>query len=233
MELLLYVAALVIGGLSNLFLKVKPKTIHVVSIVYIYSTSIVSISYWIFYFSGLKNAILLAFFKFVIDYGRYVFTLLLGLLVVRIQRLATWPTTGSDASYAVKLSKNVVLGLSILTSNIFLVATVGKIENFGNMSSFFISSGYSVKFLYFIMIVESLGGLGILLNFKLRTGPVAAAGLICIMIGAVYTHWHNHDPFSDSYAAVMQLTNLLLLQALYYSKKLQDAKWTAQGVVSS
>jgi hypothetical protein len=36
-----------------------------------------------------------------------------------------------------------------------------------------------------------------------------------IMLGAVYTHWHNKDPFSDSLAAVSQLVSLTMLLLLY------------------
>jgi len=81
--------------------------------------------------------------------------------------------------------------------------------------AFFQQSGYSIWFLYFIMTAEAAGALGILLHFKLRTGITATAGLMLIMLGAVYTHWHNKDPFSDSLAAVSQFVNLAILLLLY------------------
>lgn len=84
------------------------------------------------------------------------------------------------------------------------------------MATFFTASGYAIWFLYFIMIAEGLGGLGVLLHFKLKTGPLAAAGLMLIMIGALYTHCHNKDPFSNSYGAVCQFITLALMQAMYY-----------------
>jgi putative oxidoreductase len=87
------------------------------------------------------------------------------------------------------------------------------------MTDFFKQSGYAIWFLYFIMAAESLGGIGILFHFKLKTGPLAACGLILIMIGAIYTHWHNHDPFSDSYAAVSQLISLAMILIIYYFEK--------------
>jgi len=101
----------------------------------------------------------------------------------------------------------------------FIIESCWKAGHFGKMVTFFTASGYSVWFLYFIMIVEALGGLGLLLHFKLKTGPWAATGLILIMLGAVYTHWHNGDPFSDSYAAVGQLISLSIILLLYYLEK--------------
>jgi uncharacterized membrane protein YphA (DoxX/SURF4 family) len=107
-------------------------------------------------------------------------------------------------------------GTSVYLGNIFLIATVGKIQNFTNMSAFFSDSGYVLSFLYFIMTAETLGGIGILMHYKLRTGTWAALGLMLIMIGAAVTHWRNHDPFSDAYAPVVMLITLFLLQMNYY-----------------
>jgi uncharacterized membrane protein YphA (DoxX/SURF4 family) len=88
------------------------------------------------------------------------------------------------------------------------------------MIGFFKQSGYAVWFLYFIMAAESLCALGILLHFKLRTGIYAAIGLMAIMLGAIYTHLHNRDPFSDSYAAISELISLMLILLIYYFEKL-------------
>lgn len=49
----------------------------------------------------------------------------------------------------------------------------------------FTSYGYALWFLYFIILTETIGGIGILLHFKLKTGPLATLGLILIMLGVV------------------------------------------------
>jgi uncharacterized membrane protein YphA (DoxX/SURF4 family) len=80
------------------------------------------------------------------------------------------------------------------------------------------------------MMAESLGALGILFHYKLKTGPLAALGLMVIMLGAIYTHLHNRDPFSDSYAAVIQLINLALLLFVYYFEKQVGKKHSATPI---
>jgi hypothetical protein len=66
------------------------------------------------------------------------------------------------------------------------------------------------------MAMETLGAIGVLLHFKLKTGPLATVGLMLIMIGAMYTHRHNNDPFSDSFAAISQFITLGIMLILYY-----------------
>ena len=61
--------------------------------------------------------------------------------------------------------------------------------------------------------------IGVLLHFKLKTGPLATAGLMLIMIGAMYTHRHNNDPFSDSYAALSQFMTLGIMLILFYFER--------------
>jgi uncharacterized membrane protein YphA (DoxX/SURF4 family) len=108
-----------------------------------------------------------------------------------------------------------IWGLSVLVGNAFILSTVGKATNMPEMVTFFKQSGYAIWFLYFIMCAESAAAVGILLHFRLKTGVPAAIGLMLIMLGAVYTHWHNGDPFSDSLAAVSQFISLTLLLVLY------------------
>jgi uncharacterized membrane protein YphA (DoxX/SURF4 family) len=106
-----------------------------------------------------------------------------------------------------------------MEGNAFILATYGKSTAMAYMISFFQQSGYAIWFLYFIMTAETAGALGILLHFKLRTGLPATVGLMLIMLGAVYTHWHNKDPFSDSLAAVSQLVNLTMLLLLLFLQR--------------
>ncbi|MBS1530962.1 MAG: DoxX family protein [Bacteroidetes bacterium] len=124
-----------------------------------------------------------------------------------------------ENGYLFALVRTALWGASILTGISFITETVWKAVNFDKMHHFFAGSGYAAWFLYFIMAAEFLGGLGILLNFKLKTGPLAAGGLMIIMLGAVYTHIHNHDPFSDSYGAVSEFISLSLLLIMYFFER--------------
>jgi putative oxidoreductase len=74
------------------------------------------------------------------------------------------------------------------------------------MQQFFQQSGYPVWLLYFIIAGESARAIGLLVSRSLLP---AAFGLAVIMVGAIRTHFHNHDPFSDSLEAV----HLLILLA--------------------
>ena len=73
--------------------------------------------------------------------------------------------------------------------------------NVKGASPFFILSGYSVGFLIFIKVLEGVCGLGVLFR---KTAAYASVVLICDMVGATYTHYHNYftrhlpDPFSNS-----------------------------------
>ena len=162
---------------------------------------------------------MLSTLSFIMSWGGRLGHLLLGYLVgsIAIDRLR-------------KIINAALWGISILTGNTFLVATAGKSQHLDEMITFFTTSGYATWFLFFIITAETFGALGILLHFKLKTGPLAAAGLAIIMLGAVYTHWHNHDPFSDSYAAVGQLINLSLMLVLYYFEQQASRRHPASSI---
>jgi uncharacterized membrane protein YphA (DoxX/SURF4 family) len=74
------------------------------------------------------------------------------------------------------------------------------------MRLFFLGSGYTVWFMYFIMALETLGAIGL---FVSRIIVPSALGLAIIMFGAIYTHYHNNDPFSDSLDALRLLILLV------------------------
>jgi uncharacterized membrane protein YphA (DoxX/SURF4 family) len=215
MQLLIFIGIIILGGLLSLAIKPKARVIYAMAIGYIILAIIPSISTWIFYFVGIKDGPVLKMLSFIMSWGGMLGHLVLGYLIGSI---------ATDSNPLRKMINAALWGISILTANAFLVATVGKSQHIEEMITFFKASGYAIWFLYFIMTAEALGGLGILLHFKLRTGPLAAAGLAIIMLGAVYTHWHNKDPFSDSYAPVGQLVNLSLMLILYYFEQQADRK---------
>jgi uncharacterized membrane protein YphA (DoxX/SURF4 family) len=221
MQLLIFISPIIIGGLLSLIMKPKVELVYKLAVGYIILAIFISMDVWIFYFAGIKNASLIKMLPFIMSWGGILGHFVLGYLIVNI---------AMNNNRLRKTISAALLAISILTANLFLVATVGKSMNMPYMISFFKQSGYAIWFLYFIMIAEVFGGLGILLHFKLRTGSLAAAGLAIIMLGAVYTHWHNKDPFSDSYAAVGQLISLSLMFLIYYFEQQANRKLTATSI---
>jgi hypothetical protein len=221
MQILVIIGLIILGGLLKFAIKLKAKLVYSLALGYVILALLLSIVIWLFYFAGIKNAILLNPITFIMHCGGMLEYVILGFLLSNI---------AADNSRSKKMISATLWGLSILTANSFILATVGKSINMPYMISFFKQSGYATWFLYFIMSAEAFGGLGILLHFKLKTVPLAAAGLAIIMLGAVYTHWHNHDPFSDSYAAVVQFINLSLMLVLYYFEQRANHKQAATSI---
>lgn len=112
-----------------------------------------------------------------------------------------------------------VAGISILISGKFVSFEIGKALHPVEMEQFFIDSGYPAWLHYAVMALEIAGSAGLLLHWKLKTGPLAAAGLALIMLGAVATHARNGDPFAASYDAVLQLAFLTALLAMYAANR--------------
>jgi uncharacterized membrane protein YphA (DoxX/SURF4 family) len=181
---------------------------------YIIIAFVIAISSGLYFLAGIKTAFVLKALVFISGLAGYLSRVMLGYLIVNIFTGTTSPD--ADEQNVKRLLRLSLWGATILAGLSFVIESFWKGLHFGKMACFFNISGYPVWFLYLIMIAEALGGLGILLHFKLKTGPVAAAGLMLIMIGALYTHSHNKDPLADSYAAIGEFITLGLMQALYY-----------------
>lgn len=139
---------------------------------------------------------------------------------------------GSDAVRAFLTSRYVVKGLCFSVALSFLCTEIGKLGHLADMQQFFIQSGYAVWFLYFIMIAETLGAIGLFIR---RTQIPAALGLMAIMAGAIRTHAHDGDPFSDSLEALhllVLLTCIVVVRLLGEGSEPNDAasRKTAEGV---
>jgi uncharacterized membrane protein YphA (DoxX/SURF4 family) len=226
-DLLVPIASLIVGGLFILLAKPKEEiAIHIAKIG-LYIAVFLSAILWIYYFAIPQDGVVKKILKSLLDLGKIFNHLILGYLLIYIFIALKFAKRVYDNDQIKRIIFFTLLGVSIATGNSFILATVGKTANFAEMTKFFTTSGYAIWFLYFIMSAETLGGLGVLLHFKSKTGPLAAAGLMLIMIGAVYTHWHNKDPFSDSYAAVSQFITLSLMQVLYSFQKTAGAKPSA------
>lgn len=214
-----YVVCLIVGAIFNFLGEVKENVAIKVALISLWVAIILGITTWVFYFAGIKNEDIKKILNSLLDLGKIFSHLLLGYLIVYILIALKFAKREYDNRLIKRVIFITLLGVSIATGNSFILSTVGKATQFGGISKFFSDSGYAIWFLYFIMSAESLGAIGILLHFKIKTGSLAAAGLMLIMLGAVYTHWHNKDPFSDSYAAVSQFITLSLMLVLYYFEK--------------
>jgi hypothetical protein len=220
MEVILVAALVIVGGLLNFATKLKTRFVYGLATAEICLSLLLAVNSWVFYYTGVgKIAFFAGAFTFLFQWGRLLWYLILGYLMGNILLKLISKEPLFDGYEVKKITRSTLWAVSILAGNMFLISSVGKLENSVYMKGFFISSGYAVWFLYFIIAAEFLGGLGILLHFKLKTGPMAVGGIMLIMAGAVYTHVHNKDPFSDAYAALTQLVTLSLLMTLYYYEK--------------
>jgi len=214
MEVILVIALVIVGGVLSLKLKAGFKFNYRMAMGYIIIAFVIATSSGLFFLAGIKTAFVLKGLTFVSGLAGYLSRLVLGYLIVTVFTGLASPD--ADEQHVKRILRLTLRGATILAGLSFIIESFWKALHFGKMACFFNVSGYPLWFLYLIMIAEALGGLGILLHFKLKTGPVAAAGLMLIMIGALYTHSHNKDPLSDSYAAIGEFITLGLMQALYY-----------------
>jgi hypothetical protein len=216
MEIILIGVSMIGGALLSLVFRPDGALTLKLARAYIGLVMLLSAGAWVFYFAGIKNQFIGGLLAGIISSGKYPARILLGLLVTNI----FLSIKNIDDDYPIKkLARLTLTGVSLATGLSFLIATEGKAANMGDMIAFFKQSGYAVWFLYFIMAMEALGAIGVLLHFKLKSGPLATTGLMLIMIGALYTHRHNNDPFSDSYAAISQFTTFGIMLILFYFER--------------
>jgi uncharacterized membrane protein YphA (DoxX/SURF4 family) len=127
-----------------------------------------------------------------------------------------WKLRGraTDTGEPVFLVPSVLLGARLLMASYFAVTGVTALHFRERAYHFFQTSGYSYPFFMFIEIAECAGALGLLLP---RMAQWAAIGLSLDMLGAIYTHFHNHlvwgapNPFSNSLDALKILPVLVLI----------------------
>jgi len=131
-----------------------------------------------------------------------------------------------DATRVFVTSPYVIKGICLSVALAFISTEIGKLAHDADMRQFFLSSGLPVWFLYFIMIAETAGAIGLLVK---KTVAPAALGLAVIMVGAIATHAHNHDPFSDSLEAL----HLLILLCATLLLRLQPVRGPSLVPLSS
>jgi hypothetical protein len=224
MDILIILGLLILGSLLNLIWEPGFGPASKVAKGYLVLSIVLAVMVWLFYFAEIKQPEVLSILNVSIQYGGYLSRLILGFLTANILFKIWLKDTVTDCSGLKAIIRTTLWAISIGIANSFLVATVGKSTNMPYMVIFFKQSGYAVWFLYFIMAAETACALGILLHFKLRTGIYATLGLMLIMLGAICTHLHNRDPFSDSYAAISEFISLVFLLLIYYFETLAPPK---------
>jgi len=215
MEIILISSSLLGGALLSLIFKPDHLLARKLAAAYIWLVLVLTVITWVFYFAGIKDQFISGLLGGIVSSGKYPARILLGYLATSI----FLSVRNGDDFEINKLILLTLTGVSLATGLSFLIATEGKAANMGEMIAFFKQSGYAIWFLYFIMTAEALGAIGVLLHFKLKTGPLATTGLMLIMIGAMYTHRHNKDPLSDSYAAISQFMTLGIMLFLFYFER--------------
>jgi uncharacterized membrane protein YphA (DoxX/SURF4 family) len=117
-------------------------------------------------------------------------------------------------------------------ATVFLYSSIGSLFFYSRYLVFFTTSGYSEPFYIFIITLELLGGIG--LFFKKTTLYVVLL-LMCDMIGAVYTHYHNYfnkqlaDPLGNSIPSL--ITQTVLITIIIFTLYLRKSKTQTAEIV--
>ncbi len=224
MQLLLFIAVLVIGCFLGFIIKPNAKFDYRLAIGYIIIALLFRINAALVNFANIQDAALLNPLLFVLNWGKSISYLIIGYLITRIYYSFKSNDTATGNYPLKKIVLNTLWAITIINGFEFIIETGYKIKNLDDLVSQFASYGYAVWFLYFIIITETLGGILILLHFKLRTGPVATAYLMIVMLGVVYSDWHKGAPFSYSSPAVDAFMSLSLMQIMYRFEKKVNKK---------
>jgi uncharacterized membrane protein YphA (DoxX/SURF4 family) len=215
MQILIFIAALITGGMLGYFIKLNSKPDYILSKVYIIVASLLVLNASIVNFANIQNTGIMTVLIFVLNWGKSLSYLLIGYLISHILK-ASDSNIKSSARYPLnKIIIGTLWAIIIINGFSFVIETGYKIKNFQDLVDQFAHYGYARWFLYFIIVTETLGGIGILLHFKLKTGTYAAWGLMIIMLGVVYTDWHCNNPFSFSYPAVDAFISLFLMTIIF------------------
>jgi hypothetical protein len=228
LEILIIISVLISGGLLNFIIKPAAKSVYYLAVAYTILALLVATGDGLLNFGIIKNAAIINRLILLLHWSRLLGYLMLGYLMINILIALTAADTAEDSYHLKKNVDSTLRAVTILTSLSFIIASYWKVEHFCKMTFFFTSSGYTVWFLYVIVAAEALGGLGMILHFKFKTGPAAAAGLMLIMIGVLYTYNHNKAPFAESYAAISQLITLFIMEVIYYFSMRLNALSTPQ-----
>jgi uncharacterized membrane protein YphA (DoxX/SURF4 family) len=223
MPILIFIAIILAGCLLGFIIKPNGQQDGQISRIYMVIASLLVFNAALVNFANIQNAALMNAMVFVLNWGKSLNFLLIGYFLAHIsQLLKSKNQTGSPYDLQ-RIISNSLWAITMINGFGFIIETGYKLKNFDDLVQQFKDYGYARWFLYFIIITETLGGIGILLHFKLKTGPLAALGLMIIMLGVVFTNWHSNNPFAYSYPAVDAFMSLGLMMILYgFESKAQE-----------
>jgi uncharacterized membrane protein YphA (DoxX/SURF4 family) len=219
MPILIFIIFVLAGSMLGFIIKPNARLDIPLSKIYIVVASLLVLNAALVNFANIQNAGVMSALVFVLNWGKSLNFLFIGYFLVHISRVlkSRVQTEGPYPLY--KIIRCSLWAITIINGFGFIIETGYKLKNFDDLVEQFGHYGYARWFLYFIIITETLGGIGILLHFKLRTGPPAALGLMLIMMGVVYSNWHVNDPFTFSFPAVDAFMSLTLMLVLYGFEK--------------
>lgn len=224
---MIFIAAVLAGCVVGFIIKPNARLDVALSRMYIIIASLLVFNAVLVNFANIQTASLMNPLVFVLNWGKILNFLFIGYFLVRISRVLKCKDQTTDPYSLDKIISSGLSAITIINGFSFIIETGYKLKNLDDLIDQFRHYGYASWFLYFIIITETLGGIGILLHFKLKTGPPAALGLMLIMLGVVYSNWHVNDPFVYSYPAVDAFMSLGLMLMLYRLEKKE--KHLAEG----
>ena len=215
MQIIIFVAALISGALLGICFKLNKSSDYFLSGVYIVIASLLVANAAVVNFANIQNAGIMTVLVFVLNWGKSISYLFIGYLMTHILKGSNAGINSTPGYPLNKITERTLWAIIIINGFSFIIETGYKLKNFDDLVDQFAHYGYARWFLFVIMIAETLGGIGILLHFKLKTGTISALGLMIIMLGVVFTDWHCNNPFSFSYPAVDAFISLFLMTMIF------------------
>ena len=215
MPILIFIVILLTGCMLGFIIKPNARLDRQISRIYIIIASLLVLNAALVNFANIQNAALMNAMVLVLNWGKSLNFLLIGYFLVHISQVLKSKYHGTVEYPLDKIISSSLWAITIINGFGFIIETGYKLKNFEDLVEQFSHYGYARWFLYFIIVTETLGGIGVLLHFKLKTGPLSALGLMIIMLGVVLTNWHSNDPFAFSYPAVDAFMSLCLMMILY------------------
>lgn len=219
MSILIFIVVVLAGCILGFIIKPSSQLDMPLSKFYVFVASLLILNAALVNFANIQSSGVISVLVFVLDWGKSLNFLFIGYFTIHISRVLK-SKDQIESSYALnKIISTSLWAITIINGFGFIIETGYKLKNFDDLVEQFSHYGYALWFLYFIIITETLGGIGVLLHFKLKTGPLAALGLMLIMLGVVYTNWHVNDPITYSFPAIDAFMSLTLMLMLYRLEK--------------
>lgn len=140
-----------------------------------------------------------------------VLTFVLGPWLMGAAAVAT-----ANAAWWHREGNRLALGLAVYVALNFFGFEIGKALHDAEMRQFFQASGLPLWSMYAVMAVETASAIALLIPPLRRLGAMV---LVLMMCGAIATHTHNGDPFSDSLDALRMLVMALCILPLRQARR--------------